>query len=657
MVPNYSCRDHDKLSGIIGDQTSESSLHVFEILNLYGYTQISYGATDPLLTNKHIYPSFFQTLPNDQTQYLAIVKLLKHFGWTWIGIITSQDDGGEKRSQELKRVAAVYDICVEYIIPVVIEGFVEKSEMLIKKIEIFNKSSSKIVVLCSITFSTMMFIKLAGNSHHDKTFILPAGPIVHYMLASKFKTLLHGSLVFAPLTKKIPHLKRFLDNISIVNHPNDLLLEHILAVYFNCLTSNQILNFVIKSQYEIVLHPCNSSIKISQLGNNLYNTEWFDTAYHVYKAVYAMAHSFHEMQLYMSRHPGNSYPVGHKAMRKVPVSRCSEECPDGYRRAMMKGIHRCCFSCVQCLDGEISNKTDKGLCMKCPDDQWPNDKNQCAPKPTDFLSYSNDPIAIVASVISIIHFAQTLIILVIFIVYRDTPIIKANNQNLSFLILIFIMLNFLCVFLYIGRPVHATCLLRHTSYGIICSVTMSCILAKTIMVYLAFKATKPGSCWKKCIQRKWTYNFVFILSFFHVLICLIWLSISPPFPEMNTQSSLGKIIIQCNEGSMAAFSIFLGYMGLLAAVTFFVAFLARNLPDSFNEAKYITFSMLVFCSVWVAFIPAYMSVTGKNTVLVAIFAILSSNIGILACIFFPKCFIILIRPDLNTKNMLLRHVH
>ncbi|XP_018418667.1 PREDICTED: vomeronasal type-2 receptor 26-like [Nanorana parkeri] len=336
---------------------------------------------------------------------------------------------------------------------------------------------------------------------------------------------------------------------------------------------------------------------------------------------------------------------------------CSEECPKGYRRTAIKGIHHCCFDCVQCSNGEISNETDKGSCIKCAEDQWPNDKNQCAPKPTDFLSYGNDVIAIVVSVISIIHFVKTSIILVIFIVYRDTPVVKANNQSLCFLILVSIMLNFLSVLLFIGRPVHVTCLLRHTSYGIICSLTMSCILTKTIMVYLAFKAVKPGSCWRKCIQAKCIHCVVFIFSFIQVLICFIWLCISPPFPEMNTHLCLEKIIIQCNEGSMVAFSIFLGYMGLLAAVSFIVAFLVRNLPDSFNEAKYITFSMLVFCSVWIAFIPAYMSVTGKNTVLVEIFAIISSNEGILACIFFPKCYIILIRPDLNTKNVLLRNAH
>ncbi|XP_072263010.1 vomeronasal type-2 receptor 26-like [Pyxicephalus adspersus] len=369
-----------------------------------------------------------------------------------------------------------------------------------------------------------------------------------------------------------------------------------------------------------------------------------------------------DKEIRSSREVGISRPANSSLMKserpcqKVPISRCSEECPKGYRRAVMKGNHHCCFNCIQCSEEEVSNETDKGSCIKCPEDQWPNDKKQCVPKIIDFLSYGNDPIAIIVSVISIIHFVETLIIFVLFIVYRDTPVIKANNQSLSFLILVSIMLNFLSVFLFIDRPLPVTCLLRHTSYGIICSVTLSCILAKTFLVYLAFKATKPGSH-KKCFQTKSTPCVVIFFSCIQVLICFIWVFVSPPFPELNTYSCLGKIIIQCNEGSVLAFFTLLGYTGLLAAVNFFMAFLARNLPDSFNEAKYISFSMLVFCCVWVAFIPAYLNVSGKNTVLVEIFTIMSSNIGILACIFFPKCYIILMRPDLNTKNLLLRRAH
>ncbi|XP_077349894.1 vomeronasal type-2 receptor 26-like [Lithobates pipiens] len=335
---------------------------------------------------------------------------------------------------------------------------------------------------------------------------------------------------------------------------------------------------------------------------------------------------------------------------KAPVSRCSVPCLPGSRKKFGSSIHKCCYECVPCPEGEISNIPDSENCVKCPDDEWPNEKkNQCVSKLVEFLSYTDDTIVAVFAAVSILCCLLTGLILGLFVHYRDTPIVRANNRNLSYLLLVSIMLSFLCVFLFLGRPVDVTCMLRVTSFGVIFSVAVSSLLAKSIMVCIAFKATKPGSPWRKWMGTKLPNCIICVFSLVQVIICVSWLSICPPFQDQDTHSYQGKIIIQCNEGSVIGFYSVLGYMGLLAAVSFIIAFLARTLPGSFNEAKYITFSMLVFCSVWIAMIPAYLSTRGKYMVAVEVFAIMASSTGLLGCIFFYKCYIILFRPDLNVK--------
>jgi hypothetical protein len=117
-------------------------------------------------------------------------------------------------------------------------------------------------------------------------------------------------------------------------------------------------------------------------------------------------------------------------------------------------------------------------------------------------------------------------------------------------------------------------------------------------------------------------------------------------------SELLQVVIQCHEGSGVAFFCMLGYLGFLAGGTFSVAFLARGMPDAFNETRFLTFSMLLFCSVWTAFLPLYHSARGKSTVAVEIFSILASTAGLLGGIFIPKCYIILLKPEWNTSSWL-----
>lgn len=242
---------------------------------------------------------------------------------------------------------------------------------------------------------------------------------------------------------------------------------------------------------------------------------------------------------------------------------------------------------------------------------------------------------------------MTAFVMGVFIRFRNTPIVKATNRELSYLLLFSLICCFSSSLIFIGEPQDWTCRLRQPAFGISFVLCISCILVKTNRVLLVFEAKIPTSLHRKWWGLNLQFLLVFLFTFVQVMICVVWLYNAPPASYRN--HDIDEIIfITCNEGSMMALGFLIGYTCLLAAICFFFAFKSRKLPENFTEAKFITFSMLIFFIVWISFIPAYFSTYGKFVSAVEVIAILASSFGLLACIFFNKVYIILFKPSRNT---------
>ncbi|XP_030257602.1 extracellular calcium-sensing receptor-like [Sparus aurata] len=591
------------MSALIAEGGSSQSLAVAGALGPFHVPIVSYFSTCACLSNRAKYPSFFRTIPSDYFQAKALAALVKRFGWQWIGAIQSDNDYGRNGIlafiQEVKKLG----VCVAFV-GTVLRTY--SKDKILDVVEMIKKSTVRVILafIPEGDFYPLMEEVVKQNITGIQWIGSEAWITGSQSSTPEIYQAFGGALGFVVQKMAIPNLKPFLTNISPYTDPSAVFVRD----FWEIMVTDQLQRVNFRNQF----------------GDDVF----FD----------------------VNGDPPASYDIINWQLTdgQVPTSVCSNYCPAGTRKAQIKGKPSCCFDCITCADGTIANSTAD--CTPCPREYWSNEsKDECIPKMTEFLTY-HEPMGIAITIVSLLGASLTLATMIVFLHYRETPVIKASNSELSCFLLFSLFLCFLCPLTFLGRPTLWTCMLRHTAFGVTFALCISCVLGKTIIVVTAFKATIPGNKFAGQFGPAQQRIIVCFCTLIQIVICVLWLNLKPPFPDMVFKYSNKKIILECNTGSEAAFYAVLGYIGILAIICLVLAFLGRKLPDNFNEAKFITFSMLIFCAVWITFIPAYVSSPGKFTVAVEIFAILSSAIGLLLSIFAPKCFIILIKPEKNTKK-------
>ncbi|XP_075330480.1 extracellular calcium-sensing receptor-like [Odontesthes bonariensis] len=705
-----NCSRSGMVMGVVGESGSTPSISISRIIGSFNVPQVSHFATCACLSDKQQYPTFFRTIPSDQFQAEALANLVKHFGWTWIGAVRSDSDYGNNGMASFLEAAHREGICVEYS-----ESFFRTNpRSKIKRVaDVIRRSTAMVIVAFTASGEMRVLLEeLARDPPPPRQWIGSESWVTDQnLLRFDFCA---GAIGFGIQKSVIPGLRDFLLDLSPSEVAASPLLTEFWEDTFNCRLGKsenvcdgtedikmlknpytetsqfRITNMVYKAVYAIAhaIHNAvcqetnlttrcdkHSRLESKQVLTELKKVNFSQNGYDVSFDANGDPVAFYELVNWQKTEGGvielvtvgyydASLPMGQEFRinrnlswmeggTRVPVSVCTESCPAGTRKVLQKGKPICCYDCIPCPEGEISNATDSPDCIPCPREFWPNAKrNVCFPKPVEFLSF-DEVLSIILAVFSVGGACLAIITAAVFFRHRTTPIVRANNSELSFLLLFSLTLCFLCSLTFIGTPSDWSCMLRHTAFGITFVLCISCVLGKTIVVLMAFKATLPGSNMMKWFGPPQQRMTVVFFTFIQVLICTVWLVLSPPFAMNNLTTYKEKIILECALGSAIGFWAVLGYIGLLAVFCFVLAVLARKLPDNFNEAKLITFSMLIFCAVWITFIPAYVSSPGKFTVAVEIFAILASSFGLILCIFAPKCFIILFQPEKNTKKYLM----
>ncbi|KAH0626325.1 hypothetical protein JD844_001248 [Phrynosoma platyrhinos] len=296
ISPNYKCVE-EKLVGIIGGFSSQNSIQMANILNAYKIPQLSYGSFDPVLSDKVQFPSFFQMVPDETSQYVGIIKLLYYFRWNWIALLLPEDESGERFLQTLSAVFIQKEICISWMQTIPIVKNYISSAFLQKKLgsiasSLLSNEINVILVYGDVQSVEGLRIILENyeffqNHPMEKVWITTAQWDITVVFSDKpfTKKSFNGSLSFALHTNVVPGFQEYLENIN----PFQLNINHIHQFWhstFLCSLPTYNLNIPGRDN-------CTGKEKLKYLPGSVFEMGMSGQSYSIYNAVYAVAHALH----------------------------------------------------------------------------------------------------------------------------------------------------------------------------------------------------------------------------------------------------------------------------------------------------------------------------------------------------------------------------
>ncbi|XP_043211298.1 metabotropic glutamate receptor-like, partial [Amphibalanus amphitrite] len=335
-----------------------------------------------------------------------------------------------------------------------------------------------------------------------------------------------------------------------------------------------------------------------------------------------------------------------------PSSVCSLPCQDGQARRFLDV--NCCWHCYNCSTYQIVNPDDDTACITCRRGTLPDPTHmECVPLPEEYLRFDSSW-AIGAMSFAAVGIIITCLVIGTFIRYVDTPVVRASGRELSFVLLYGILLCYSMTFVLVLRPSDVVCGIQQFGIGFCFSVVYSALLTKTNRIARIFNAGKKSAARPHFITPASQLVICSLLIFVQLVVSFAWMWTTPPEAMFHHPTPEDNLLV-CKASINASYMVGFAYPILLIIVCTVYAVLTRKIPEAFNESKYIGFTMYTTCVIWLAFVPIYFSTANHVALRITTMCIsisLSATIAI-TCLFTPKLYIILLRPERNVRQSMM----
>uniref|UniRef100_A0A087Y186 Glutamate receptor, metabotropic 6a n=1 Tax=Poecilia formosa TaxID=48698 RepID=A0A087Y186_POEFO len=714
-------RKPERVVGVIGASASSVSIMVANILRLFEIPQVSYASTAPELSDNNRYDFFSRVVPPDSYQAQAMLDIVKALGWNYVSTLASEGNYGESGVEAFMQISReAGGVCIAQSVKIPREPAEGEFDKIIKRL--METSNARGVIIFANEDDIKRVLEAARQANLTGHFLFvgsdswgaKSSPI------AELEDVAEGAVTILPKRASIDGFDQYFMSRSLENNRRNIWFAEFWEDDFRCkLTRPGIkldpekkkctgtrgerigqdssyeqegkVQFVIDAVYAVAyaLHnmhqdlcpnshgvcssmdPVEGRLLLDYIRAVNFNGSAGTSVLFNENGDAPGRYDIFQFQMTNHSHPGyhvigqwtNNLRLNLEEMqwsggdKSVPESICSFPCKPGERKKMVKGVP-CCWHCELC-DG-YQYQLDEFTCEMCPTDMRPiPNRTACCPTPIIKLEW-NSPWALVPASLAMLGILATSAVVVTFIRFNDTPIVRASGRELSYVLLTGIFLIYLITFLMIAEPGVVVCAFRRLLLGLGMAITYSAMLTKTNRIYRIFEQGKKSVTPPKFISPTSQLAITFILISVQVLGVFVWFAVVPPhtiidYEELRPPNpDLARGILKCDMSDLSIICC-LSYSIVLMITCTVYAVKSRGVPETFNEAKPIGFTMYTTCIVWLAFVPIFFGTAQSTekmfiqTATLTVSMSLSASVS-LGMLYMPKVYVIVFHPEQNVQK-------
>uniref|UniRef100_A0AAX7V8T9 G-protein coupled receptors family 3 profile domain-containing protein n=1 Tax=Astatotilapia calliptera TaxID=8154 RepID=A0AAX7V8T9_ASTCA len=661
----------DKIVGVIGAAASSVSIMVANILRLFKIPQISYASTAPELSDNTRYDFFSRVVPPDSYQAQAMMDIVTAMEWNYVSTLASEGNYGESGVEAFIQISReTGGVCIAQSLKIPREPRPGEFDKIIRRL--LETSNARAIIMFANEDDIRRVLDAAKRNNQTGHFlwvgsdswgskispvigqervaegaitILPKRASVDEKVGRDSSYEQEGKVQFVmDAVYAMAHALHRMHRELCYGYPglcprmaNNIdgkeLLNHIRAVNFNGSAGTPVVfneNGDAPGRYDIFQYQI----------TNRSTTE--------YRVIGSWTNKLHLKVEAMRWRMGDP---------TFPASVCSLPCRTGERKKVVKGVP-CCWHCERCEGYHF--QASEFTCELCPYEKRPDaNRTGCTPIPIIKLEW-HSPWAIVPVFIAMLGIIATSFVIVTFVRYNDTPIVRASGREMSYVLLTGIFLCYAITFLMIATPDVGVCSLRRIFLGLGMCFSYAALLTKTNRIHRIFEQGKKSVTAPRFISPASQLVITFSLISVQLLGVFVWFAVDPPhtvvdYGEQRTQDpTAARGVLKCDISDLSLICS-LGYSILLMVTCTVYAIKTRGVPETFNEAKPIGFTMYTTCIIWLAFIPIFFGTSQSaermyiQTTTLTISLSLSASVS-LGMLYMPKVYIILFHPEQNVPK-------